>query len=61
MATKKPTYAPEAQYKVELAARIELLGQTFYPGADLMLRGDLLATLDPAAVAKATAVQEPEA
>lgn len=55
MATKKttPAYDADTQYKVELTERIELLGQTFYPGADLTLRGDVLATLDPAKIASA--------
>ena len=41
MATKKttPAYDADTQYQVALAERTEVLGQTFYPGADLTLRG----------------------
>lgn len=54
--TKAPTYDPARQYRVELAERTEVLGQTIYPGQDLTLRGDVLASLDPAKIASATPV-----
>lgn len=61
MATRKTTaaksaYDPATQYRVQLAARAEVLGQTVYPGQDLTVRGDVLAGVDPAAVASATPV-----
>ncbi len=62
MNEKKPTtYAPEQQYRVELAERIDVLGQTIYPGQELTLRGDVLASLDPAKIASATAVSAEQA
>ena len=36
---------PEQQYDVELAEKVELFGQTFYPGQPLILRGDVLKTV----------------
>ena len=54
--TKAPTYDPARQYRVELAERTEVLGQTLYPGQDLTLRGDVLASLEPAKIASATPV-----
>lgn len=61
MATTKKTTAPaydaDLQYRVQLARRIDVLSQTFYPGADLMLRGDVLNQLEPADIASAEAVQ----
>ena len=61
MATKKttPAYDADTQYHVALAERTEVLGQTFYPGADLTLRGDVLATLDPAKIASAAPATQP--
>lgn len=50
------TYDPARQYRVELAERTEVLGQTLYPGQDLTLRGDVLASLEPAKIASATPV-----
>lgn len=61
MATTKKTtahaYDADLQYRVQLARRIDVLSQTFYPGADLMLRGDVLNQLEPADIASAEAVQ----
>lgn len=57
MPAKKPTYDPAKQYRVQLAVRVELLSQTFYPGADLTVRGDVLETLAPGAIASATPVE----
>lgn len=61
MATTKkntaPAYDAALQYRVQLARRIDVLSQTFYPGADLMLRGDVLNQLEPADIASAEAVQ----
>ena len=61
MATNKKTAAPAydaaQQYRVQLARRIDVLSQTFYPGADLMLRGDVLNDLEPAAIASAAPLQ----
>ena len=54
------TYDPDRQYHVELAERTEVLGQTLYPGQDLTLRGDVLASLDPAKIASATPVETGE-
>lgn len=63
MASKKtaPDYEPETQYQVELAAKVEMYGQTFYPGHQVTLRGDVLATLDPAAIHSATPAPQPKA
>lgn len=68
MATRKTStsaaqsaYDPGTQYRVQLAARVDTLGQTFYPGQDLTLRGDVLAGLDAGAVASAEAVLQPGA
>lgn len=36
---------PEQQYAVALAEKIELFGQTYYPGQPLTLRGDVLKTV----------------
>lgn len=60
MATKKtPTYNDAAQYRVELAEKIELYGQAFYPGHDLVVRGDVLNTqVDAAKIKSATLVPE---
>ncbi len=33
---------PNAQYRVELTGKVELYGQQFYPGHDVVLRGDVL-------------------
>lgn len=35
----------DQQYRVDLAEKIELFGQTFYPGNALTLRGDVLKTV----------------
>lgn len=51
-----PAYDADTQYRVQLALRIDVLSQTFYPGADLTLRGDVLNTLEPAAIAGAEPV-----
>ncbi len=32
----------DQQYRVQLAERVELFGQVFYPGHDVTLRGDVL-------------------
>ena len=63
MANKKtaPDYEPETQYQVELAAKVEMYGQTFYPGHQVTLRGDVLATLDPATIHSATPAPQPKA
>lgn len=57
MPAKKPAYDPAQQYRVQLAVRVDVLSQTFYPGADLILRGDVLASLAPEAIASATPVE----
>lgn len=57
MPAKKPTYDPAKQYRVQLAVRVDLLSQTFYPGADLTVRGDVLETLAPEAIASATLLE----
>ena len=57
MPAKKPTYDPAKQYRVQLAVRVDVLSQTFYPGTDLILRGDVLAGLAPEALASATPVE----
>lgn len=54
--TIKPTYDPLAQYKVVLADRVDLFGQSMYPGHDVTLRGDVLETINPANVHAATRV-----
>ena len=61
MATKKttPAYDADTQYQVALAERTEVLGQTFYPGADLTLRGDVLNDLNPTAIASAEPLRQP--
>lgn len=61
MATKKttPAYDADTQYQVALAERTEVLGQTFYPGADLTLRGDVLAAIEPDKIASATPATQP--
>ncbi len=59
--TKSTTYDSALQYRVELAERTEVLGQTLYPGQDLTLRGDVLASLEPAHIASATPVAISEA
>lgn len=51
--TSTPTYEPEQQYRVELSDRVEICGQWHFPGDDLVVRGDVLATVDPAKVANA--------
>lgn len=58
-AKKTATYEKEQQYRVQLALRIDVLSQTFYPGVELTLRGDVLNTLDPAAIASAEPVRQP--
>lgn len=58
---KKTTYDPARQYRVELAERTEVLGQTLYPGQDLTLRGDVLASLETGKIASATPVATGEA
>lgn len=50
------TYDATRQYRVKLAERTEVLGQTIYPGQDLTLRGDVLASLEPSKIASATPV-----
>ena len=61
MATKKttPAYDADTQYQVALAERTEVLGQTFYPGADLTLRGDVLNDLNPTAIASVEPLRQP--
>ncbi len=63
MATKKTTtpanYDDATHYRVQLRLRIDVLSQVFYPGADLTLRGDVLNTLEPAAIASAEPVRQP--
>lgn len=56
-----PAYAPATQYRVQLAARVELLGQVLYPGQDITLRGDVLARLEPGTIASAQALPEMDA
>lgn len=53
-----PAYAAATQYRVQLAARVELLGQVLYPGQDITLRGDVLAGLEPGTIAAAEALPE---
>jgi len=36
---------PKKTYRVELSEKVEVLGQVFYPGHYLELRGDLLKTI----------------
>lgn len=43
MDTKKINEAK--QYRVELSEKVEVLGQTLYPGHQLTLRGDILKTV----------------
>lgn len=62
MATKKttaPAYDDATHYRVQLLLRIDVLSHTFYPGADLTLRGDVLNTLDPGSIASAEPVRQP--
>ena len=59
--TQTPTYAPAAQYRVELTERIDLYGQAMYPGHEVTLRGDVLASLDPAKIKSATLIPAAEA
>jgi hypothetical protein len=54
--TKPTTYIPDAQYNVALAGRVDLYGQAFYPGHHVTLRGDVLASLDPAKIQSAEQV-----
>ena len=54
--TQQPTYDPAAQYRVELKERLDLYGQAFYPGHEVTLRGDVLASLDPAKIKSAERV-----
>lgn len=67
MTAKKPTaeatpaYAATAQYRVQLAARVVLLGQILYPGQDITLRGDMLASLEPGDIASAEALPDTDA
>jgi hypothetical protein len=35
----------DQQYHVDLVEKVELFGQTFYPGQPLTLRGDVLKTV----------------
>ena len=56
MSNKITNIDPNKQYKVELVERIELHGTTFYPGDDLTLRGDVLSSLAPEAIANAEEV-----
>lgn len=56
-----PSYDPTAQYRVELACRVDLFGQALYPGHDVVLRGDVLANIDQACIKAATLVQSVEA
>lgn len=53
---KPPTYDATTQYRVQLNTRIDVLSQTFYPGAVLTLRGDVLEGLAPGTVASAEPV-----
>ena len=57
--TTAPSYDPNQQYRVHLALRIDVLSQTFYPGADLTLRGDVLNGLNPTAIASAEPLRQP--
>lgn len=57
MPAKKPTYDPSKQYRVQLALRVDVLSQTFYPGADLILRGDVLETIAAEVIASATPME----
>ena len=36
----------DVQYQVELKERVELFGQVFYPGHQVVLRGDILKTVE---------------
>lgn len=63
MATRKPatpSYNPTAQYSVQLADRVDLLGQAMYPGHEIFVRGDVLQTIDPEKVKSATPI-DPQA
>ena len=51
---------PLAQYRVELKEKVELFGQTVYPGHELTLRGDVLKSVADK-VASATRLESPEA
>ena len=60
--TTAPSYDPNQQYRVHLALRIDVLSQTFYPGADLTLRGDVLNDLNdlnPTAIASVEPLRQP--
>ncbi len=35
----------DVQYRIQLAERVEVLGETLVPGQDIVLRGDLLKTI----------------
>lgn len=39
---KKPTYQPDAYYRVRFAVRFELMRTAMYPGRDYEVRGDVL-------------------
>lgn len=60
MATKKttPRYSADKQYQVELAEKVTVYGQDLYPGHDVVLRGDVLETIDAAAIVSATEQEE---
>lgn len=46
MTIKKPFKIDDgAQYRVLLAERVEVLGQTLAPGQEIVLRGDVLRTI----------------
>lgn len=55
-AKKEATYQPDGQYRVVPAKRLELFGQTFYPGHDVIVRGDVLAGVDPEDIRSAVLV-----
>lgn len=57
MSLKKTDIKDEAQYRVHLKERAEALGQTFYPGHEVYLRGDVLKTVW-ASVGEAEPVQD---
>ena len=49
-----------AQYRVELKEKVELFGQTVYPGHELTLRGDVLKSVADKVVS-ASRLESPEA
>ena len=56
--TTKSTYDPQAQYRVELAERVDLYGQAMYPGHAVTLRGDVLDGIEPLKIKSATLVTQ---